>query len=108
MALDADVLAELRSWVGSSYDADDLEVRYALHGGSVAAVAAEVLRERLADLIASPTKFAVDGDASWDWTGNIKELRSQIAALEAAVAASTPGGVDEIGIAHLARAGARR
>lgn len=104
MALDAAVLAELRSWVGSDPDDDDLEERYTRLEASVPATAIEVLRGRLADMIRSPAKFAADGDASYDYSTNLRFLKTQISELDGLVA----GGSDALTVGLLTRSGTRR
>ena len=102
MALDADVLALLRVWVGSApADATeravqeaDFEARYD-RLASVEAVALEVLRQRRADILADPAKGSIDGDASWDWQANIERLDGDIARLERIV--ETPGSTLQVG-----------
>ena len=77
MAFTEDELAYLRGRLGSTIDEDDLDERYA-RVGNVPAVAAEVLRERLSDLLDQPTSFALSGVYSESNAGRIAELKSVI------------------------------
>lgn len=112
MALDAGVLADIRQWVGTRRPTDaDLEVRY-LRLGSVTAVALQVLRERLADMLIDAAKFDADGDASYDYSANLKLLESKVHQLEA----STPPPADpdvslptpELSVGRIVRSGRSR
>lgn len=79
--MDPAVIAWLTSQLGTATNMDDLAVRYA-RLGSARAVALEVLRLRLADLIASPGSVTVTGVVAVSFTENIKALERQIALLE--------------------------
>lgn len=105
MAITADDLAVIRSHVGSTPNDADLTARWE-RLGTVEKVALEVLRGRLADLLAAPASLRVDGDYSESWGKNIDALRVKVRELEAAVASGgTPGAVH---VAHLTRAGRSR
>lgn len=84
MALAAADLAAIRSWVGSEPVEPILEAHFERLGSSDA-VALAVLRERLADLLAEPTRFAVEGDASWSYDTNVKALQERVDQLAARV-----------------------
>jgi hypothetical protein len=81
MALDAAVQAWLLAQVGTATDTADLEARYT-RLGTARAVALEVLRGRLADLIQQPSNVNVTGVVSIGTAENIKALERKIAALE--------------------------
>lgn len=83
-----DVLA-VRSWIGSSVPPTDADVVAAVSRlGGVEEAAHEILRARLADLLASPARLDIDGDVSADWTKNIAVLSEQVRELSAVVAAN--------------------
>lgn len=107
MALDAAVLAEVRSWVGSSPSDEDLALRHE-RLGSAHAVALEVLRGRQAEFLASPATFSVDGDYGQGTAVNITELRRQIAQLEQLVANDGQVAVGVVSTAQLVREGRER
>lgn len=88
MALEEATEAEIRTWVGTAAETSDLAARYE-RLRSVHAVALEVLRLRLADVLANPATFSIDGDYSQSWGENIRTLRSQVAQLELLVAAGS-------------------
>lgn len=88
MALSRADLATIRSFVGSAPADDELVARYD-RLGSPAAVALEVLRERLADVVANPLQWSADGDYSENRTGNIGPLQALIDAVAAVVAEET-------------------
>lgn len=93
MPLSVADLAWVRSEIGSTSpptDAD-LDGKYDRLGSPVE-VAIEVLRGRLADFLAAPAKWSLDGEFDSDGSANIKALSSQIARLEASMVAAT---VDE-------------
>jgi hypothetical protein len=100
------VLAEIRVWTGSTPDDTDLGVRYT-RLGSVEAVALEVLRERLAGMLAEPARYSIDGDASWSYEKNIEALRESIKGLATSVAQSS-GTAGTLTVGRLVRAGATR
>ena len=87
MALTDAQLAYYRSKLGSTIDEPDLETRYARLGND-AAVAAEVLDQRIADLLAKPASFSVPGEYSEDRSANIRALT----ATASDVRAELPGG----------------
>lgn len=93
MPLSVGDLAWVRSEVGSTSpptDAD-LDGKYDRLGSPVE-VALEVLRGRLADFLADPVKWSLDGEHAEDSSANIKALSAQIARLEASMVAAS---VDE-------------
>jgi hypothetical protein len=80
--VNADVTAWLLAQLGPATDLADLQARY-VRLGSGRAVAVEVVRERLAVLLASPGSVAVSGVVSVSFSENIKAYERQIASLEA-------------------------
>ncbi|MFE6126733.1 hypothetical protein ACFQ6Q_00450 [Streptomyces sp. NPDC056437] len=80
--MDAAVTAWLKGELGPSTDLADLETRY-LRLGTARAVALEVVRERLATLLASPGTVNVSGVVSVSFAANIQAYERQIARLEA-------------------------
>lgn len=110
MPLDAGVTAAIRSWVGSdpTNPTDvDLEGRYG-RLGTVEAVALEVLRQRLSDMVREPARFDVAGDAGWSYESNLTELRRQIAELTTLVGAAAGTGAGVLSVSRMVRAGRRR
>ncbi len=105
MALDDDVLAAIREWVGAKPDDDTLDLAYTRHQ-SVTRVALEVLRSRQADLLGVPETLRVEGDYAESWGKNLDLLTKQITQLEGLVAIET--GVGTMTVARLTRAGRRR
>lgn len=85
MALTVDQLAYLRSELGTATPPtdDDLAASYG-RLGSLEAVALEVIRGRLATMLANPTSFAVEGYSQSTGT-NVDALAKQAARLEGAV-----------------------
>ncbi len=81
MPATADQIAVIRSYVGAEPDDEALSTRYDRLGDEYA-VAAEVLRERIADLQAGPTKLTVEGDYSVDVTESLRSLRESLADAE--------------------------
>jgi hypothetical protein len=79
----AAALAEIRSWVGQTPSDSDLAERWHRNGEDVLATAREVLRERLADRLAStsPAKGSIEGDVSWDDTESLKALERNLSRL---------------------------
>lgn len=77
MALDADVLAVLRSWVGETPDDATLEAKFD-RLGSVAAVVLEVLRERRAALLAGPIEWTTEDGYRENNKENLKALDALI------------------------------
>jgi hypothetical protein len=85
VALDDNDLAYLRSWVGTAAPTDvELEAAHE-RLGDLHAVALEVLRQRLADLLADPASFGVGSDYREDRSSNIRSLEAQVRKLEAIV-----------------------
>lgn len=82
MPLAPDDLAWVRSNIGDDTPPEDgdLDAIYD-RVGTVAGVAAEVLRKRLADLLAGPASFSVDG-YSQNVGANINALMKQLAELD--------------------------
>lgn len=79
--MDAAHLAWLKAELGTATDTADLELRYT-RLGALRAVALEVLRERLAALLAQPASINVSGVVSINYGETIKALERQILALE--------------------------
>ncbi|MEU5435432.1 hypothetical protein AB0G73_18920 [Streptomyces sp. NPDC020719] len=76
--MDNDVLHWLQSQLGPGTSPTDLAERYKrLH--SARAVAAEVLHERIAVLVAEPLKVTVNGVATIDNSANVAVLERQAA-----------------------------
>ncbi|MFF2411864.1 hypothetical protein [Streptomyces sp. NPDC058092] len=80
--MDAAVRAWLISQLGTDTDMPDLEQRYT-RLGTARAVALEVVRERLAALLASPGTVSVSGVVSVSFSANIAAYERQIESLEA-------------------------
>lgn len=76
------VRAWLLAQLGTDTDIADLTIRYT-RLGTARAVALEVLRERLAALIAQPSGITVVSVVAINTTANIAAYERQIAALEA-------------------------
>lgn len=104
--MDAGVLAWLRAQLGTATDQTDLEDRYT-RLGSARAVALEVLRERLANMLANPSSVNVSSVVAVSYTENIKALERKIAELESGEppAPDDPedgsGGPDSLGMIRL-------
>ncbi|MGW3401192.1 hypothetical protein [Streptomyces zhihengii] len=79
--MDAATRAWLIAQLGTTTDLTDLDTRYTRLGSS-RAVALEVLRERLAALLAQPSTINVSGVVSISYSEIIKALERQITALE--------------------------
>lgn len=79
--MDTAVREWLLSQLGRSTDLADLTARYT-RLGSGRAVAIEVVRERLADLLTSPGSVSVSGVVSINVSANIAAYERQLAALE--------------------------
>lgn len=108
--IDAATLAAVRAWVGSDV-ADPTDAVIAARFdvlGSVEAVALELLRARVADLLRDPARVAVDGDVSWDWSKNLEALDRQIGALEGLVAMAAGAGVGVLSVGRMQRSGCVR
>jgi Asp-tRNA(Asn)/Glu-tRNA(Gln) amidotransferase A subunit family amidase len=73
-------LAELRSIVGDEPDDNTLSEAFD-RLESVAAVALEVQRTKLANLRAQPAGLTIDGDRTENWRDNIASLERQVAEL---------------------------
>lgn len=80
--MDTAVTAWLQGQLGTDTNMDDIAARY-LRLGSARKVAIEVLYERRADLLATPTGITVNGVVAINTTANLAGLERQIAALEA-------------------------
>jgi hypothetical protein len=102
-------LAVVRSHVGQTTPPsdDDLRVIYD-RLGSPEATALEVLRGRLADMLANPARFTVDGDYTSDHAANIKGLTVKIAELESAVQRIEDPTAGMVSTTRLVRAGRSR
>lgn len=79
--MDTAVREWLLSQLGRSTDLADLTARYT-RLGSGRAVAIEVVRERLADLLTSPGSVSVSGVVSINVSANIAAYERQLTALE--------------------------
>ncbi|MFI8792559.1 hypothetical protein [Streptomyces sp. NPDC055105] len=79
--MDTAVRAWLLAQLGTSTDLPDLEARYT-RLGTARAVALEVVRERLAALLAQPSSVNVSSVVSVSFTENIKAYERKIASLE--------------------------
>jgi len=80
--LTANDLIWVRSYIGDDTPPEDADLDAAYDRlGSPAEVVAEVLRKRLADLLAGPATFAVEG-YSQNIGANIQALRSQLEYIE--------------------------
>lgn len=84
-----DQLAYLRSELGPDTTAEEVQARWERHG-DVRLVVAEVVRERLAALVAGPAQFSLSGVYSQNAAENIKALREQ---LQRVVAGDAPAEV---------------
>ncbi|MGW6238393.1 hypothetical protein [Streptomyces sp. NPDC055094] len=87
--MDPILLAWLRAQLGTATDEQDLASRYA-RLGRARAVAAEVLAERRAKLLAEPLRMTVDGVVTIDQSNNLAGLERQIAGLVELVAPDDP------------------
>lgn len=81
-----DELIELRSHIGTATPPtdDELDEMYE-RLGSVTAVAYEVTRQRLANLVNEPAQFSVPGEYSQNVGENIKALQAKLSELGSAV-----------------------
>ncbi len=85
MALTETDLAYLRSELGTEIDEGNLEDRHD-RLGSVTAVALEVIRERLATVLANPTSFTIPGVYSETRNdATVKALQDQVTRLKTEV-----------------------
>jgi hypothetical protein len=82
--VDTAVTAWLLAQLGTTTNLADLEVRYT-RLGTARAVALEVLRQRLADLIQQPATVNVSSVVAIGTAENIKALERQIASLETGI-----------------------
>ncbi|MGW0731847.1 hypothetical protein [Streptomyces sp. NPDC002851] len=80
-----EILHWLQGHLGSEIDLSDIAARYG-RLQSARAVAAEVLRERIAGLVAEPLKVTVNGVATIDNSANVTALERQLAQLDDEVA----------------------
>ncbi|MEV8388685.1 MULTISPECIES: hypothetical protein [unclassified Streptomyces] len=87
--MDPILLAWLRAQLGTATDEQDLANRHA-RLGRARAVAAEVLAERRAKLLAEPLRMTVDGVVTIDQSNNLVGLERQIAGLVELVAPDDP------------------
>jgi hypothetical protein len=93
----------VRDWVGN--DPDNVAVQQALDDtGSIHAAALSILRTRRADMVRQPGKLAMSGDATVDWTANMKMIDSQIAELEALAGVT---GSNTVTVSRLTRTSSR-
>ncbi|MGX1909297.1 hypothetical protein ACWIID_10575 [Streptomyces phaeochromogenes] len=76
--MNSDVLRWLQAQLGPETDSDDLAARYE-RLRSAKAVAVEVIRERLAALLAEPLKVTVNGVATIDNSANVSALERRAA-----------------------------
>ncbi|MER6330129.1 hypothetical protein ACFUS2_06110 [[Kitasatospora] papulosa] len=83
--MDPTLLAWLRAQLGPATDEQDIAARYA-RLGRAHDVAAEVLTERRAALLAEPLRMTVDGVVTIDQSNNLAGLERQIAGLQDLVA----------------------
>ena len=97
-------VSEIRSHIGITVPPSDaaLTAAYA-RLGSVEAVAAEILRQRRAELLANPLKFSLDGDYSEDRTENVKALERLIDSLDAAVVTPTEAASTSVSVVTMVR-----
>ncbi len=100
-------IATIKAWAGSTVDLADVDDRLA-ELGSPEAVALQLLRTRLSDMLNDPAKLDVDGDVSADWSANISALRSQVSSLETVVGELEDSGPGQVSVTPLRRAGRRR
>jgi hypothetical protein len=90
VALDPDVLAEIREHVGSAPSDAEVEAVYTRKDEAgveddklVASTALSILRQRRAEFTILPSSFTVPGDWSQSTAGNLTALDAKIAELEA-------------------------
>lgn len=91
--MDTPTRAWLTSQLGTDTDLVDLDDRYT-RLGTARAVAVEILTQRHADLLASPTVVGVSGVVNINSTANLAGLERRIAELQDPTAAPAP---DETG-----------
>ena len=89
MPLEVNDLAWVRSWIGDDTPPEDSDLD-AIYDrvGTPAATAAEVTRKRLADLLATPGSFAVEG-YSQNVGANIAALQKTLAFLDELASTNT-------------------
>ncbi|WP_435970211.1 hypothetical protein [Streptomyces sp. Qhu_M48] len=87
--MDPTILAWLRAQLGTTTDEQDLAARYA-RLGRARSVAAEVLAERRAALLAEPLRMTVDGVITIDQSQNLAGLERQLAGLADLLAPDDP------------------
>ncbi|XUM00258.1 hypothetical protein ACQ86F_25440 [Streptomyces venezuelae ATCC 10712] len=87
--MDPTLLAWLRAQLGATTDEQDLTARYT-RLGRARAVAAEVLAERRAALLAEPLRMTVDGVVTIDQSNNLAGLERQLAGLAELIAPDDP------------------
>ncbi|MFE4305678.1 hypothetical protein [Streptomyces sp. NPDC056891] len=87
--MDPILLAWLRAQLGTTTDEQDLATRYT-RLGRARAVAAEVLAERRAALLAEPLRMTVDGVVTIDQSNNLAGLERQLAGLAELIAPDDP------------------
>lgn len=87
--MDPILLAWLRAQLGTTTDEQDLATRYT-RLGRARAVAAEVLAERRAALLAEPLRMTVDGVVTIDQGNNLAGLERQLAGLAELIAPDDP------------------
>lgn len=71
-------VAQLQAELGTSLDYADLTERYLRLDSDLDAVITEVLRIRLADIMAGPTTFSIPGEYSQDATAQQKALEARL------------------------------
>lgn len=99
----------IRRHIGSGDPPSDADLLASFNAlGSAEAVALPILETRLADMIANPAKWSVDGDFSRDHTENIKALRAKIAELQGLVPDSAGHLVGHLTTARMVRTGRGR
>lgn len=104
--MDAATRAWLIGELGSDTDQVDLELRYN-RLGTARATALEILRQKLADLIASPTVIGVSGVVDINTTANLAALERKIAYLESDTSPAAPddpptrGDTGRLGVMYL-------
>ncbi|MFI1176665.1 hypothetical protein [Streptomyces melanogenes] len=91
--MNTEVLRWLQAQLGPETDPTDLSARYdRLH--TARAVAEEILRERIATLVAEPLKVTVNGVATVDNSPNVTALERHLNQLHAARAPDDPEALD--------------
>ena len=86
-AISAADLARVRAAVGDAVPPTNIDIAMALARlGSAERVALEILETRYAAMVSGPSKFSIEGDASFDYTDTIKAMRAEIAGLRGGIA----------------------